>query len=164
MAAFGDADAENIWVAASDGDLARVSHLVEKEGCPVNAQDESGYSPIHAAVSYGQHQLLIYLLSKGADVHLRDADGDTPLLVCDDPECFEELVKRGADLSVQNNEGNGLADRVLEFFEEENDAMIAILKAKGIVPENIEAIVTKQAEEQMMGVGDVIAESNGEND
>ena len=130
MAAFGDADTENIWVAASDGDLARVSHLVEKEGCPVNAQDESGYSPIHAAVSYGQHQLLIYLLSKGADVHLRDADGDTPLLVCDDPECFEELVKRGADLSVKNNEG----------------------------------IVTKQAEEQMMGVGDVIAESNGEND
>ena len=61
-------------------------------------------------------------------------------------------------------DGSTAAEPNMEFFEEENDAMIAILKAKGIVPENIEAIVTKQAEEQMMGVGDVIAESNGEND
>jgi hypothetical protein len=160
MAAFGNAEgAENIWVAASDGDLARVSELVESGGASVNAQDENGYSPIHAAVSYGQHQLLVYLLSKGADVHLKDADGDTPLLVCDDPECFEELVKHGADLSATNSEGNGLVDRVLEFFEEENDAMISHLKAKGMVPENIEAIVTKEAEEQVMGGGDVIAEN-----
>ncbi len=151
MAAFDGREVENIWVSASDGDLARVSHLVEKEGIDVNAQDESGYSPIHAAASYGQHQLLAYLISKGADVHLRDADGDTPLLVCDDPECFEELLKHGADLNAQNSEGNGIADRVLEFFEEENEAMIALLKAKGICPENIEMIMTKAEEEGFLG-------------
>ena len=29
----------NIWMASSDGDLARVKQLIEKEGIDVNAQD-----------------------------------------------------------------------------------------------------------------------------
>jgi uncharacterized protein len=36
---------ENIWIAASDGDIERVKQLME-EGMSCNAQDESGYSPL----------------------------------------------------------------------------------------------------------------------
>ena len=61
MAAFGG---ENIWTASSDGDLERVQHLLEKEGVDVNAQDEHGYSPIHAAASHGQLALLEFLLQE----------------------------------------------------------------------------------------------------
>ena len=47
----------------------------------MNAQDETGYSPLHAASSYNELATMQYLLSVGADVNLQDSDGDTPLLV-----------------------------------------------------------------------------------
>jgi hypothetical protein len=37
--------AENIWIAASDGDILQVEAFLLK-GVPVNAQDETGYSPM----------------------------------------------------------------------------------------------------------------------
>ena len=38
-------DGENIWVAASDGDLDRVRQLLTR-GVAVNARDELGYNPL----------------------------------------------------------------------------------------------------------------------
>ncbi len=37
--------AENIWIAASDGDIVQVQRFLD-EGVPINAQDEYGYSPL----------------------------------------------------------------------------------------------------------------------
>mmetsp|Transcript_32154 Transcript_32154/g.54221 ORF Transcript_32154/g.54221 Transcript_32154/m.54221 type:complete len:84 (-) Transcript_32154:384-635(-) len=76
---------DNIWVSSSDGNLDEVKKHIEQGGIPVNAQDEYGYSAIHAAASYGHMEVINYLLSVGADVNLRDEDGDTPLLVCESP-------------------------------------------------------------------------------
>lgn len=46
MEFVGDTDApDNIWIAASDGDLAAVQAFVQN-GISVNAQDENGYSPM----------------------------------------------------------------------------------------------------------------------
>jgi ankyrin repeat protein len=51
MASFAEADTEednsndNIWVAASNGDIERVRFLLAS-GVSVNAQDEYGYSPM----------------------------------------------------------------------------------------------------------------------
>ena len=70
MADFG-IELENIWTAASDGDVDRVKELIEIEGVNPNAQDENGYSPLHAASSYGEIETLEYLLSIGADVNIR---------------------------------------------------------------------------------------------
>ena len=41
-------DGENIWVAASDGDLDRVRQLLTR-GVAVNARDELGYNPLDEA-------------------------------------------------------------------------------------------------------------------
>jgi len=73
MADFADpellSEGENIWTAASDGDIDRVRELIES-GMSPNAQDEAGYSPLHAASSYGEVPLIHYLLSVGADVNI----------------------------------------------------------------------------------------------
>lgn len=45
---------DNIWIAASDGKLDLVKAFVAS-GVAVNAQDENGYSPIHAASSWGEY-------------------------------------------------------------------------------------------------------------
>jgi ankyrin repeat protein len=37
--------AENIWIAASDGDIQQVQSFLE-QGVNINAQDEFGYSPL----------------------------------------------------------------------------------------------------------------------
>lgn len=39
-------DGDNIWCAASDGDIARVTSLLA-QNINVNAQDEAGYSPMY---------------------------------------------------------------------------------------------------------------------
>ena len=95
---------ENIWIAASDGDAARVGVLLAS-GVSVNAQDELGYSPIHAAASYGHKALVELLIKAGADLTLRDGDGDTALHVCEDGEVAALLVAAGADIAAPNAEG-----------------------------------------------------------
>lgn len=37
---------DNIWIAVSNGDIARVKHLVLVELVKVNVQDDHGYSPL----------------------------------------------------------------------------------------------------------------------
>ena len=69
-------------------------------------------------------ELIAYLLSNGADVHLKDLDGDTPLLVCEEPEVFQALVAAGADPAATNTAGEGILQKV---FEDENEKMVLFL-------------------------------------
>ncbi len=41
----GESEGDNIWCAASDGDINRVLSLISS-GVDVNSQDETGYSPM----------------------------------------------------------------------------------------------------------------------
>lgn len=120
---------DNIWMAASDGDLERVKELL-REGVSVNAMDENGYTPIHAAVSYGHVELIEFLISNGADINLRDPDGDTPLLVCEEPEIFELLVRAGADPAATNNSGEGILQKAAD---DENDVLLSYLIEQNLV-------------------------------
>ncbi|KAJ1663820.1 hypothetical protein IW140_004588 [Coemansia sp. RSA 1813] len=95
----------NIWVAASDGNLARVKEIVESDKQQVNAKDENGYTPLHAASSWKHTDLLKYLIANGGDVNIVDADGDTPLHICEDVECAQILLDNGADPKIENHEG-----------------------------------------------------------
>ncbi|KAF9145605.1 hypothetical protein BGX30_007940 [Mortierella sp. GBA39] len=95
----------NIWLAASDGDLAAVKTFINEKGVSINAQDEFGYSALHAAASYGHKELITYLLENSADVNIQDPEGDSPLFVCETVDIAEMLVKAGADAKhVNENE------------------------------------------------------------
>lgn len=39
----------------------------------------AGYTPLHMAVEYGRADTAVMLLSYGADLHARDANGSTPV-------------------------------------------------------------------------------------
>lgn len=84
----------------------------------------------HAAASYGHIELLEYLLSAGADINLRDNDGDTPLLICETPEVFEFLRAHGADVDAINNDEE---DILKKSVEDENEVMIKYLLENGFV-------------------------------
>ncbi|KZV62912.1 ankyrin [Peniophora sp. CONT] len=107
---------KNIWVAASDGDLARVQHLIEVEGMSPNVPDAYTYTPMHAAASYGHLEVLEYLVSHGGDVNVTDDDGDTPLYTVENVETATWLVQHGAVVERQNSEGVSPADHLEEDF------------------------------------------------
>ena len=85
----------NIWTACGDGQFEIVKAFVAG-GISVNAQDDYGYSPLHAACSYRNSEIATWLLSQGARVDLKDSDGETALMVCEDPVCADLLLTAGA--------------------------------------------------------------------
>ncbi|OLY85569.1 Ankyrin repeat-containing protein [Smittium mucronatum] len=97
--------AENIWLAISESDIGRVKEFVDNKTFSVDSQDDYGYSPLHAAASWKNPEIVEYLLEKGANVAITDNDGDTPLHTCEDIECALLLLKAGADPKVQNKSG-----------------------------------------------------------
>ncbi|KAI9030023.1 kinase-like domain-containing protein [Phycomyces nitens] len=106
---------DNIWIAAGDGQLDRVKELIEKEGVDVDAQDECGYSALHAAASYDQEEIILYLLSKNCNVNITDVDQDSPIFVAESVETARLLVTNGADAKHCNSEGITAA---MHAFEE----------------------------------------------
>ncbi|KAK7033062.1 ankyrin [Favolaschia claudopus] len=109
---------KNIWVAAGDGELDRVRHLIEHESVSPNAPDPFTYTPMHAAASYGQLQVLEYLISCGGDVNVEDSDGDTPIYTVENVETARFLVDHGAVLDRQNSEGVSPIEHLREEFSE----------------------------------------------
>ncbi|KAJ2065687.1 hypothetical protein GGI17_000231 [Coemansia sp. S146] len=105
---------ENIWTATGDGDMARVEQLVEADKTLVNAKDQSGYTPLHAAASWKQPKLLEFLIKNGGDVNITDNDGDTPLHICEDLECAQLLLDNGANPEAENDEGLSPVQTTLE--------------------------------------------------
>lgn len=97
---------KNIWVAAGDGDLARVQILLESDASLTpNIPDDNTYTPMHAAASYGHLDVLHYLISRGGDVNVQDDDGDTPLYTVEDVATAEWLVNHGATVNHRNKSG-----------------------------------------------------------
>lgn len=74
--------------------------------------------------------MLKYLLSIGADINLRDEDGDTPILVAELPEVIELLKASGADPLATNYNKEGLLQKAVE---DENEDLIKYLFDNGYI-------------------------------
>jgi glyoxylase-like metal-dependent hydrolase (beta-lactamase superfamily II) len=73
------ASAQNIFQAASTGNLVRVRTLVESDATLVGARNPNGFTPLHAAALYGQRGTAEYLMAKGADPNVVARHSGTPL-------------------------------------------------------------------------------------
>ncbi|CAE8698663.1 unnamed protein product, partial [Polarella glacialis] len=108
----------NIWTAAGDGDIQRVEELISSGPMTPTTADDNGYTPIHAAASWGHHALLEALLAREAAANVRDGDGDTPLhhlvhselSLAEMRPVMELLLRHGADPRLRNNEGQTCLD------------------------------------------------------
>lgn len=103
---------ELLW-GVKNGDLDKVRELVEKKGCGVNDELMNGRNPIHFAADYGQHAVIDYLISKGADVNLPDKHGITPLLAAiyeGHTECVKLLLAKGASKDGKSPSGDSYKD------------------------------------------------------
>jgi hypothetical protein len=74
---YGEGFAGNAHRHAPDAWLPVVKYLVEELGADVNARDNDGYTPLHHAAARGDNDMIMYLVSKGADVTAVARSGQT---------------------------------------------------------------------------------------
>jgi hypothetical protein len=74
---YGEGFAGNAHRHVPDAWLSAVKYLVEELGADVNARDAAGYTPLHNAAARGDNELILYLVSKGADVKAVSRRGQT---------------------------------------------------------------------------------------
>jgi ankyrin repeat protein len=76
----GDGNNTPLWFAVQGrqpADLEILEQLI-RHGADINAQGEYGTTALHIACAWGQLEAVKYLVGKGADLAIQDADGLTP--------------------------------------------------------------------------------------
>jgi uncharacterized protein len=74
---FGNGFAGNSLRHVPDGWMPAVKYLVEVLHADVNIRDQNGYTPLHNAAARGDNEMILYLVSKGADVKAVARNGHT---------------------------------------------------------------------------------------
>lgn len=120
-----DAKLEELRQAPQAQLLARVTEMVNA-GEDVNALDQYGYAPLHAAASNGWLDVMEYLLTHGANVNVRDGDGNTALHLAaffEQYHAVELLGKFNVDVDAANRH------RESASIVTEDPTMLRLLKA-----------------------------------
>jgi len=101
---YGEGFAANSHRFAPTGMLAAVKYLVEELGADVSAADHDGNTALHHAAARGDNEMILYLVSKGANVKAVDREGRTTVDMANGavqrvqpyPETIALLEKLGA--------------------------------------------------------------------
>ena len=104
------------WLAAADGKLPLLQASLTQLNLPISAADETGYTLLQAAASYGQVQVMQWLLNQAQQqqqhdlweglVNAVDQEGDSALHYAGSLEAVQLLVQVGrASTQLQNRQG-----------------------------------------------------------
>jgi ankyrin repeat protein len=106
-AGYSEGFAGNAHRFAPTGMLAAVKYLVEEVGVDVNAEDEDGNTAVHNAASRGDNEMILYLVSKGADVKKVNRRGQTTVDLANGPvqrtQPYPETIKLLEGMGAKNN-------------------------------------------------------------
>jgi ankyrin repeat protein len=106
-AGYSEGFAANSHRYAPSGLLAAVKYLVDELGMDVNARDHEGSTPLHHAASRGDNEMILYLVSKGADVMAVNREGQTTVDMANGPvqrtQPYPETIKLLESMGAKNN-------------------------------------------------------------
>ena len=104
---YGQGFAGNSHRFAPTGMMAAVKFLVEEAGADVNVVDHEGNTAVHHAAARGDNEMILYLVSKGADVKKVNRAGQTTVDMANGPvqriQPFPETIKLLEKLGAKNN-------------------------------------------------------------
>ena len=104
---YGEGYAGNAHRHAPESWLAAVKYLVEELGMDVNQRDNDGYNAVHHAAARGDNDLILYLVSKGADVKALSRRGQTTADMANGPVSrispFPDTIALLVKLGAKNN-------------------------------------------------------------
>ncbi|XP_048254161.1 uncharacterized protein LOC124119118 [Haliotis rufescens] len=95
-------------------------HILLQRGSEVNIRDTRGMTALHHAAEAGKQDIMALLIDNGATIGMQDQQGMTALHYAaerDNIQCFE-LLQKGIDTSIQENEGRKPFFRVGDELEE----------------------------------------------
>ncbi len=106
-AGYGEGFAANHHHHAPAGMLPAVKYLVEELHVDVNAKDHDGNTAIHNAAARGDNEMILYLVSKGADVLQVNREGKTTADMANGPvqriSPFPDTIKLLEGMGAKNN-------------------------------------------------------------
>lgn len=88
--------------AATHNDVDTLKSVVEGTNVDINEPGLDGFYPLHRAASAGSFESIQYLVTKGAQLDVRDRDGSSPLdaAVCEGEfDCARFLIEKGANIT-----------------------------------------------------------------
>jgi uncharacterized protein len=104
---YGEGFAANHHHHAPAGMLPAVKFLVEEVGLDVNVKDHDGNTPVHNAAARGDNEMILYLVSKGADVKQVNREGKTTVDMANGPvqriSPFPDTIKLLEGMGAKNN-------------------------------------------------------------
>ncbi|MEZ5284248.1 MAG: ankyrin repeat domain-containing protein [Vicinamibacterales bacterium] len=103
----GEGFAGNAHRHTPGGWMPAIKYLVEDLHADVNARDNDGYTPLHHAAARGDNEMILYLVSKGADVRAVARSGQSTADMANGPvqrvSPFPETVALLEKLGAINN-------------------------------------------------------------
>jgi uncharacterized protein len=136
----GVVDPSTPFLAASEGNLALMQSSLQILHQPLTVQDDNHYTLLHAAASYGQLEVVRFLLHQDLPlsfINAPDRDGDTALHYATNMETAKVLVDDGKiNTKLSNAAGKTALQAKQEELEEllqdsdqdENDEEVETLK------------------------------------
>jgi ankyrin repeat protein len=104
---YGEGYAANSHRNAPYGFMPAVKYLIEELGADVNARDHDGNTALHHAAARGDNEMILYLVSKGADVMAVNRSGETTVDMANGPvqriQPFPETIALLTKMGAKNN-------------------------------------------------------------
>ncbi len=119
----GESPDSSLFEAAVAGNLEAVKQHIAA-GTDLNQVDPNPFgskgSSLHAAAAFGYTEVAVALIKAGADVNLKENEGQTPLhtaaLFCY-PKIAQALLDNGADKTIKDNDGQTALEMVVFPWE-----------------------------------------------
>ena len=153
-----------IVLAIGMSNLKLIKELMAKPELNVNVTGKKGKTPLHMVAADDNHQIAQALLQRGANVHLKDADGYTPL----HSACYSgsinivELIfkERPEDTSTLLTEKDRHGNTPLMIAKKSPHSNVAIVKL--LISHNVDVQYTNEMSETLLHMFGPIdnAESN----
>ena len=124
----------SISLAAIYGDVKKVDYLLKYHNLPVDFQNKYGETLLMIAAQRGRHNVIEYLLDRGADINRKNNAGNTPLMYAvretrtDRINTCIFLVNKGADIGITDNKDKSALDYAYEY---ERFTIVNFLLSKG---------------------------------